>query len=459
MQRKYTFLLLILLLVIIAVLVDLPNPPQALNSLMGREVQPVLGLDLRGGIQVLLQPSEGFEASNQNLQDASKILENRSNALGVSEQVFQVIGTQYILGEFPGKTNTDQVVSILQQTGLLEFVDAGDTYLEPETVIQTDFGLTESQQDASSGQPAGAAPDSAQQDPTEEPVYHTVITGANLKNVSIQTDQTTQTPYIVFQLDESGAQIFKDHTTNNTNKFLSIVLDKKVVSSPVIKSPITEGEGIIEGDYTADTANELLTILRFGSLPVPLEVAQSTLIGPSLGQDSLNKSITAGILAFIAIALLMILYYRFPGVIAVLALIIYIAISFAIFKLIPVTLTLPGIAGFVLSIGMAVDANVLIFERLKEELRGGRMLNQAIELGWKRAWLSIRDSNVSTLITCVILFWYGSAFGASIVKGFALTLAIGVLVSMFTAVVVTRSFLHLALDRIKFNEHPKWFGL
>jgi preprotein translocase subunit SecD len=183
------------------------------------------------------------------------------------------------------------------------------------------------------------------------------------------------------------------------------------------------------------------------------------LIGPSLGQDSLNKSITAGILAFIAIALLMAIYYRFPGILADIALIIYIAISFAIFKLIPVTLTLPGIAGFVLSIGMAVDANVLIFERLKEELRAGRVLNQAIDLGWKRAWLSIRDSNVSTLITCVILFWYGSAFGASIVKGFALTLALGVLVSMFTAVVVTRSFLHLALDQIKFAEHPKWFGL
>lgn len=232
-----------------------------------------------------------------------------------------------------------------------------------------------------------------------------------------------------------------------------------MVSTPRIESAITEGEGSITGDYTVESANELATVLRFGSLPVPLEVAQSTLIGPSLGQDSLNKSITAGILAFIAIALLMILYYRFPGLIAVLALIIYIAISFAIFKLIPVTLTLPGIAGFVLSIGMAVDANVLIFERLKEELRGGRMLNQAIELGWKRAWLSIRDSNVSTLITCVILFWYGRQFGASIVQGFALTLSLGVLVSMFTAVVVTRSFLHLSLDRTKFSDHPKWFGL
>lgn len=285
------------------------------------------------------------------------------------------------------------------------------------------------------------------------------MTGADLKTVGVTSDTSDPNPYITFELNDDGAKNFGEFTTNNVGKYLAIVLDKKVVSTPVINSPITDGKGIIQGQYTVDTANELATILRFGSLPVPLEVAQSTLIGPSLGQDSLNKSITAGIIAFIAIALLMILYYRFPGFIAVLALAVYILISYAIFKLIPVTLTLPGIAGFVLSIGMAVDANVLIFERLKEELRGGRMLNQAIDLGWKRAWLSIRDSNVSTLITCVILFWYGSQFGASIVKGFALTLAIGVLVSLFTAVVVTRSFLHIALDRSKFADHPKWFGL
>jgi preprotein translocase subunit SecD len=459
MQRKYIFLLLIVLLVVIAVLVDLPNPPQAINSLMGRDVQPALGLDLRGGVQVLLQPSAGFEASSQNLQDASKILENRSNALGVSEQVFQVIGSQYILGEFPGKTNTDQVISILQQTGLLEFIDAGSTYLEPGTVVVTDVASSGSQQP--SVQPTTSASSSATPEaaPTETKVFHTVMTGADLKTVNVTSGSTDPNPYIAFTLTDSGAAVFKDFTTQNVGKYLAIVLDKKVVSTPVIQNAITDGKGIIQGNYTVDSANQLATVLRFGSLPVPLEVAQSTLIGPSLGQDSLNKSITAGILAFIAIALLMLLYYRFPGLIATVALMIYVAISFAIFKLIPVTLTLPGIAGFVLSIGMAVDANVLIFERLKEELRGGRMLNQAIELGWKRAWLSIRDSNVSTLITCVILFWYGSQFGASIVKGFALTLALGVLVSMFTAVVVTRSFLHLALDRIKFADHPKWFGL
>ena len=459
MQRKYTFLFLIFLLVVIVVLVDIPKPPQAFNTVMGRDLQPVLGLDLRGGIQVLLQPSEGFEATTSQLEDATKILENRSNALGVSEQVFQVIGTKYILGEFPGKTDTDQVVSILQQTGLLEFIDAGDTPLEPGTFVTTDFTGKGSQQPSVQPTLPSDAGASLAVTPTEAIIYHTVMTGADLKTVGVTSDTSDPNPYITFELNDDGAKNFGEFTTNNVGKYLAIVLDKKVVSTPVINSPITDGKGIIQGQYTVDTANELATILRFGSLPVPLEVAQSTLIGPSPGQDSLNKSITAGIIAFIAIALLMILYYRFPGFIAVLALAVYILISYAIFKLIPVTLTLPGIAGFVLSIGMAVDANVLIFERLKEELRGGRMLNQAIDLGWKRAWLSIRDSNVSTLITCVILFWYGSQFGASIVKGFALTLAIGVLVSLFTAVVVTRSFLHIALDRSKFADHPKWFGL
>lgn len=459
MQRKYIYLLLILLLVVIAVLVDLPQTPDFVNSIMGREVQPVLGLDLRGGIQVLLKPTSGSEVTTQNLSDASKILENRSNALGVSEQVFQVIGSQYILGEFPGKTNTDQVVSILKQTGLLEFIDAGDTYLEPGTVVVTDVSTGTSQEPTAEPTAAAGTEATPSATATETKVFHTVMTGADLKSVSVTTSSTDNTPVIAFTLTDEGAQVFKDFTTANVGKYLAIVLDKKVVSTPVIQSAITDGQGIIQGKYTVDSANELATVLRFGSLPVSLEVASSTLIGPSLGQDSLNKSITAGILAFIAIALLMILYYRFPGVIATVALLIYIAISYAIFKLIPVTLTLPGIAGFVLSIGMAVDANVLIFERLKEELRSGRVLNQAIDLGWKRAWLSIRDSNVSTLITCLILFWYGSTFGASIVKGFALTLALGVLVSMFTAVVVTRSLLHLALDQIKFVEHPKWFGL
>ena len=193
--------------------------------------------------------------------------------------------------------------------------------------------------------------------------------------------------------------------------------------------------------FTQETANNLAIQLRYGSLPVAFDVVESTTVGPTLGQDSLRKSLIAGIIGLIVIMLFMIIYYRLPGLVASLALATYALISLALFRLIPVTLTMSGIAGFVLSIGMAVDANILIFERMKEELRAGRTLTNAIDLGWRRAWLSIRDSNISTLITCAILFWFGSNFGASIVKGFAFTLALGVLVSLFTAVVVTRHFL------------------
>jgi preprotein translocase subunit SecD len=228
---------------------------------------------------------------------------------------------------------------------------------------------------------------------------------------------------------------------------------------PQVESPITQGSGVITGNFTHEEANNLAIQLRYGSLPIPLKVVESRTVGPTLGQDSLRKSLVAGGIGLSVVVLFMALYYRLPGVVADLALLVYALITFALFRLIPVTLTLPGIAGFVLSIGVAVDANILIFERLKEELRSGRTLSQAIDLGWRRAWPSIRDSNLSTLITCAILFWFGSTFGASIVKGFSLTLALGVLVSLFTAITVTRIFLHVVLDNIRLTEHPKWFGI
>jgi len=266
-------------------------------------------------------------------------------------------------------------------------------------------------------------------------------------------------PEVAFELTEEGAKIFGDFTSQNVGNALAIVLDKQVISAPVINQPITEGQGVISGNFTIDSANELAVQLRYGSLPIPLKVITSQTIGPTLGADSLQKSLVAGIIGVSVVMLYMVLYYRLPGVVADVALLVYALISLAIFKFIPITLTLPGIAGFVLSVGVAVDANILIFERLKEELRQGKSLHVAIDAGWKRAWSSIRDSNISTLITCVILFWFGSTFGASIVKGFSLTLMIGVAVSMFTAIVVTRTFLHLILDRINFAEHLGYFGV
>jgi len=287
----------------------------------------------------------------------------------------------------------------------------------------------------------------------------TAITGSAIKvgtdtlgkyEISFTLNVTPQNDY---------KKIFGDFTTAHVGEFLAIVLDGVVVSSPSINSPITDGSGVIQGSFTYDSANSLAADLRYGSLPVPVKVIESRAVGASLGQDSINKSITAGIIGLLLVIVLMLFNYRLPGFLAILALAIYTLVNFTLFKLIPVTLTLPGIAGFVLSIGMAVDANILIFERLKEELRSGRTLHSAIDLAWRRAWPSIRDSNISTLITCFILGILGSSFGASFVLGFAINLALGVLISLFTAIVVTRTFLHVVLDSMKFAEHPRWFGI
>lgn len=473
MDRRYINLILILALVAGIIWVDLPRAEGSTGIKIGkfeRTLNPVLGLDLRGGMQVLLSPQEGINADRQALDDTASILETRANALGVSEVIFQVAGDKYILGEFPGLTNTEEVIASVKQTGLLEFVDVGDTQLAPDTVIVTDYTGTIAAT-GSEGTPQAvettvvpaetAAPTDTETAATEVPVteqvWHTVMTGADIDTVLVTANQTGGYA-IDFTLTENGAQIFKDYTSANVGKFLSIVLDKRVISSPTISTTIPDGSGQITGSYTAEEANSLAVTLRYGRLSVPVEVVESRVVGPSLGQDSLEKSLLAFLIGFIIVALFMLIYYRLPGLVAVLAVAIYAGLTYALFKIIPVTLTLSGIAGFLLSTGAALDANILIFERLKEELRNGRTLKQAIDLGWKRAWPSIRDSNIATIITSVILFWFGSTFGATIVKGFALTLALGVVVSLFTAVFVTRTLLSIVADFIKADQHQKWFG-
>jgi len=265
---------------------------------------------------------------------------------------------------------------------------------------------------------------------------------------------------IAIEFDEEGSAILKEWTTNNLNKILGIVLDKTVISSPSVSNVIPDGQAEITGSFDSESSNALAVQLRYGSLPIPLDIEQIRVIGPTLGSDSLDKSLIAGLIGFAIVMLFMAIYYRLPGVIADLAIIFYAAITFAIFKAVPITLTLPGIAGFLLSTGAALDANILIFERLKEELRNGRTMRQAIDLAWRRAWPSIRDSNIAALITAAILFWFGSTFGASFVKGFAVTLALGVGVSLFTAFNVTRNLLGLVVEKISDPEkRPELFGL
>jgi len=480
MDRRYITLIAILLVVVIVGMVDLPNPPSIVNTIMGRQVEPVLGLDLRGGVQILLQPPANTTFTTQNLQDAANILENRTNALGVSEDIFQVAGGQYILAEFPGLKDPTAVIADLQQTGLLEFVDVGSTPLNVGTVIQTDNGANIDQALNGTATPestvttpqventptatateAGPTPTPSGTATAEPTVYHTVMTGADLTSVLVSLNNTSgSSGYVIqFTLSDHGKAVFGTFTSANVGKYLAIVLDKKVISCPVIDQAITEGSGVIQGNFTRDSANSLATILRYGSLPVSLEIAQQQVIGPTLGEDSLNRSILAGIFGFLVVALFMLIYDRLPGVVAVLAITVYGLTTFAIYKLLPVTLTLPSIAGFLLSTGSAMDANILMFERMKEELRAGRNLHQAAALGWSRAWPSIRDSNISTFITSVILFIFGSAMGASTVKGFALTLGMGIVISILTAVIVTRTFLGLALDLFKPTDRARWFGL
>ncbi len=452
MRRRFTILALIVILLAAAIWVVLPSNPGIKIGEFSRSLKTVLGLDLQGGMQVLLEadvPAD-TEVDAQSLQDARMILENRSNGLGVSEVMFQVAGTRRIVGEFPGLTDTEQVISILKQTGQLEFVDMGDTRLEEGTIIKTSLG-------GSQVTPTPAVTDTTVPTP-EDVVWNTVMTGADLKSVAVTTDQLGQ-PVVSFELTNEGRDIFANYTRNNVGKILGIVLDKQVISAPQIDEPITEGSGIIRGSFTVDTANALAVQLRYGSLPVALKVVESRIIGPTLGADSLKKSMIAGVIGFAIVTLFMIIFYRLPGGVAVLAILNYGVITLALYKLIPVTLTLPGIAGFLLSTGGALDANILMFERLKEELRGGRNIKTALELAWKRAWPSIRDSNIATIITSLILFWFGSAFGASIVKGFALTLAIGVVISILNAAFVTRTLLAFAVDIFKPENKANWFGI
>lgn len=460
-MKRYQTLILILILIALAIWIVLPSNQGIRLGSFQRNIQARLGLDLVGGVQALLEADlpAGQTIDSEKMQTAKTIVENRVNGLGVTEAIVQQAGDRRIVVELPGVADPEQAVAIIKETGLLEFVDMGLDPVPEGSVVQTDFATgTSGTSPATTAEPTPTVTAGEQPAPQNNRILHTVMTGEVLKSVEVQRNQTGQ--YVIaFTLTPEGSQTFADYTTQNVGKILGIVLDKEVISTPRVESAITQGEGVITGSFTPESANALAVQLRYGSLPIPLKVITSSTVGPSLGQDSLQKSMIAGLIGLFVVMLFMGLFYRLPGVIADVALLCYALMTFALYKFIPVTLTLPGIAGFVLSIGVAVDANILIFERLKEELHAGRTLRQAIDQGWGRAWPSIRDSNLSTLITCGILFWFGSTYGASIVKGFSLTLAIGVLVSMFTAIIVTRTFLHLILDNIEFKSHHKMFGL
>lgn len=452
MRNNTIYLVIIVLIALIAGYIVAPvDHPAWLEEAVAwgdaetRELRDMkLGLDLQGGTQVLLETDlpAGQEIDEGSMTTAKIIVENRVNGLGVAEAIVQQQGENRLIVELPGVDNPDQAVETIQATGQLEFVEPAGALLNQNMVINTTnrpSAALELQQAIADG--TALALDIVPFQP--ETVFETVMTGDILQNAIVQPDGLGR-PQISFVLTSDGSEQFFNYTSANINRPLPIVLDGRVLSAPNIQAAIREN-GVITGQFTQEEAESLAIQMRYGALPVPLKVIDVRTIGASLGQDSVRRSLIAGIIGMIGVLAFMMIIYRLPGVLASLALVIYIVINLAVFKLIPVTLTLAGIAGFILSIGMAVDANVLIFERMKEELRVGRSIRLAVEAGFSRAWPAIRDGNLSTLISCVVLYIFGNSFGASIVKGFAITLFIGVIFSMLTAVLVTRTFMRTML--------------
>lgn len=405
------------------------------------------GLDLQGGLQIVLQarPPEGEEVTRDTLLGTRDTIERRVNALGVSEPLIQTRGGDQIIVELPGVQDPESAVRILRQTALLEIIDPQGEFLPVGTIVNTSAGPAS---DAGMGEAAEGAPA-----PTG-PTYNTIVTGADLVD-AYPTVNEIGTMVVGFQLTSEAGQRFYDYTSQNIGRPMSIVVDKQVINTATINDRIRD-RGTISG-MPRDEVNELALQLKSGALAVPLEVIQSRTVGPTLGEDSITQSIEAGLVGLSLVALFMVLFYRMPGILSVVALLIYTSIVFALFQLIPVVLTLAGIAGFILSIGMAVDANVLIFGRIKEELRRSLPMHKAIESGFEHAWPSIRDSNIATMITSMILYWFGRYVGASIIQGFALTLFIGVAVSMFSAITVSRTLLRVLMNNRLFNS-DWWFG-
>ncbi len=402
-----------------------------------------LGLDLSGGTHLVYKADLsqiGNESAAQAIDGVIDIIQRRVNAYGVSEPVIQKQGGDRISVQLPGVRDMDAAVALIGQTAQLDFRELTDEswQLVQDLSAQGLFTGYESltEQGIIEWIPAMGTSSKGEE-------VH--LTGEHLKrNTRVEFSQLTNQPEVHFELTSEGAGLFAQITGRLIGRPLGIFLDDAWISSPIVRSEIPGGSGVIENMKGLDEARRLSTLLNAGALPVPLEgpIIRED-IDPTLGADSIRKSLIAGVVGLALVLAFMMLYYRLPGVLASGALLIYGVLVLAAFKLIPVTLTLAGIAAFILSIGMAVDANVLIFERLKEELRAGRTLGGAIEAGFNRAWAAIRDSNISTLITCGILYWMGNVLAEPRVKGFALTLAIGVALSMFTAIFVTRTFLRL----------------
>jgi protein-export membrane protein SecD len=429
-MRRAGPILILLIGLISLVIVFFPNLtlPDSGSPTGQRTIETKLGLDLSGGLRVeyQAQPVEGVRADRAAMAVIKDIVERRVNGSGVSEPVVVTQGDDRIVVELPGVTDPDSVRKLVGSTGRLDFVPLGQT---PATEGQ-DIDLK---------------------------VFPPLFSGDQIESATVGQDPQRGLT-VNFVLKDQGAKLFADHTAQNVGSYFAITLDGNVISSPQINEAIPNGQVQISaggiGGFTTKDANNLVTYLKFGSLPFPIKEVSSEQISATLGSQFLSQSLLAGALGILLVISFMVIYYRAIGLIASFALLYYTLVVVAIFRLVPVTLTLAGIAGFVLSIGMAVDANILIFERMKEELRLGKSLPSAVEAGFNRAWNSILDSNVSSLITATILY----TFGSSTIRGFALVLIIGVLVSMFSAIVVTRTIMRVMV-RQDWARRPSLYGL
>jgi preprotein translocase subunit SecD len=358
-----------------------------------------LGLDLRGGVHVVMQAQEkpDVKVTEETMQRVMSVIDRRVNSMGVSEPIIQRQGARRVIIQLPGIYDQQAAIDTIGKTAQLEI---------------------------------------------KNPLGETVLTGADLIDAQLSRDQFGR-PSVAVEFSKDGAKKFAQLTTVYQGQAIPHVLDGEVLVNPVVQGPITDGKGQITGRFTMDEAKNLAVLLKAGSLPVPMEVMEIRNVGPILGQQSISRSLKAGIVGIILIFIYMLAYYRLPGLVADIALSIYVLIVLGVMALLRATLTLPGIAGFILSIGMAVDANVLIFERIREEYKAGKHVRAAVSSGFDRAFRAIFDANITTLITAIVLFYYGSGP----VKGFAVTLTLGILASMFTAIVVSRLMLNLLVDK------------
>lgn len=415
-KKNYIILAIISLLVFLAgnlVYPKLLNLPY----LSGRDFK--LGLDLQGGTHLIYEAdlaSINEEEKGQAMEGLRDVMERRVNFFGVSEPLVQVQGQRLIM-ELAGVIDPGQAIKQIGQTPFLEFKEQKENFTE---IIENNKKVEETKEGE-----------------LEDPFQSTQLTGRYLQKAEVNFDQTTYQPMISLQFNEEGAKLFKEITARNISKPLPIYIDGLPISAPVVQEEISGGKAQITGSFTPEEAKVLARNLNAGALPVPITLVSQQSVGPTLGKISLDKSFQAGLIGFLAVIIFMIIFYRIPGFFASLALVIYIIFILAIFKLASITLTLAGIAGVILSIGMAVDANILIFSRMREELKTGKGFSQSLEDGFARAWPAIRDGNITTLLVAFVLFSFGSSF----VKGFATTLSLGVLMSMFSAIIITKSFL------------------